>query len=92
MDEGRNMILFFSTLIEGINTPEVRKAFEAKGHMFYPQRVVYFHGDGKIKYAGLEDQSDVLDDDRFVVKKRKMSDKKDEKRCAPASETDCGLG
>lgn len=78
MDEGRNMILLFPTLIEGINTPEARKAFEAKCHMFYPQRVVDFYGDGKTKYAGLEDKSDVLDDDGIVVKKRKTSDKKNE--------------
>lgn len=79
MDEGRNMILLFPTLIEGINTPRGRKAFEAKCHMFYPQRVVDFRGDGKPKYVGLEDKSDVLDDDDNVVKKRKVSsDQKDE--------------
>lgn len=78
MDEGRNMILLFPTLIEGINEPEARRAFEAKCHMFYPQRVVDFHGDGKIKYAGLEDRSDVVDDDGNVVKKRKKGGEDDE--------------
>ncbi|KAJ4409205.1 hypothetical protein N0V82_009520 [Gnomoniopsis sp. IMI 355080] len=73
MDEGRNMILLFPTLIEGINTPKGRKAFEAKCHMFYPQRVVDFKDDGIPKFAGLEDQSDLLDDDGNVVKKRKQS-------------------
>lgn len=71
MDEGRNMILLFPTLIEGINTPKGRKAFEAKCHMFYPQRVVDFKGDGRTKFAGLEKGSDILDDDGNVVKKRK---------------------
>lgn len=71
MDEGRNMILLFPTLIEGINEASARRAFEAKCHMFYPERVVDFHGDGKTKYAGLEGKSDVVDDDGNVIKKRK---------------------
>lgn len=76
MDEGRNMILLFPTLIEGINTSKGRKAFEAKAHMFYNQRVVDFKGDGVTKFAGLEDASDELDDEGNVVKKhkRKASD------------------
>lgn len=74
MDEGRNMILLFPTLIEGINTPEGRKAFKSKCHMFYPQRVVDFVGDGVPKFSGLEDASDLLDDDGNVVKKRKRDD------------------
>lgn len=76
MDEGRNMILLFPTLIQGINTPEGRKAFEAKCHMFYTERVVDFKDDGITKFAGLENSSDVLDDDGNVVKKRKKEDKK----------------
>lgn len=75
MDEGRNMILLFPTLIEGVNTPEGRKAFEAKCHMFYPQRVVDFKDDGIPKFAGMEDKSDLLDDDGNVVKKRKKNEK-----------------
>lgn len=74
MDEGRNMILLFPTLIEGINTPEGRKAFEAKCHMFYPQRVVDFRDDGIPKFAGMEGKSDLLDDDGNVLKKRKKLD------------------
>lgn len=74
MDEGRNMILLYPTLIEGIETPEARKAFESKCHMFYPQRVVDFKGDGVAKWSGLEGQSDLLDDDGNVVKKRKQKD------------------
>jgi len=62
MDEGRNMILMFPTLIQGINTPEGRKAFKAGAHMFYPQRVVDFIGDGVPKWSGLDGQSDLLDD------------------------------
>lgn len=71
MDEGRNMILLFPTLIEGISSAEARKAFKATCHMFYPQRVVDFAGDGVEKWAGLEGKSDLLDDEGKVVKKRK---------------------
>lgn len=77
MDEGRNMILLFPTLIEGIETPEARKAFESKCHMFYHQRVVDFNGDGIAKWAGLEGKSDLLDDDGNVIKKRKQKDEKE---------------
>lgn len=62
MDEGRNMILLFPTLIEGINTPEGRKAFETSCHMFYGQRVVDIK-DGKPKWTRLSDQSDLMDED-----------------------------
>lgn len=72
MDEGRNMILLYPTLIEGIETPETRKAFESKCHMFYPQRVVDFNGDGIAKWSGLEGHSDLLDDDGNAIKKRKQ--------------------
>lgn len=77
MDEGRNMILLYPTLIEGIETPEARKAFESKCHMFYPQRVVDFRGDGIAKWSGLEGQSDLLDDDGNVIKKRKQEGSKE---------------
>lgn len=77
MDEGRNMILLYPTLIEGIETPEARKAFESKCHMFYHQRVVDFKGDGIAKWSGLEGESDLLDDDGNVVKKRKQDKGKD---------------
>ncbi|CAN8098023.1 unnamed protein product [Discula destructiva] len=79
MDEGRNMILLFPTLIEGINTPEGRKAFQSKCHMFYPQRVVDFKDDGVRKFAGLEDKSDLLDEEGNVVKKRKKVEAEKEK-------------
>lgn len=77
MDEGRSMILLFPTLIEGINTPEGRRAFAAKCHMFYPQRVVDFKGDGIPKFAGLENDSDTLDDEGNVIKKRKRDSDSD---------------
>ncbi len=62
MDEGRNMILLFPTLIEGINTDEGRQAFKAQCHMFYPQRVVDIK-DRLPKFKGLSDQSPLIDED-----------------------------
>ncbi|GAB1316964.1 hypothetical protein MFIFM68171_07174 [Madurella fahalii] len=62
MDEGRNMILLFPTLIEGINTPEGREAFKAQCHMFYPQRVVDIK-DGLPKFKGLADESARVDEE-----------------------------
>jgi hypothetical protein len=69
MDEGRNMILLFPTLIEGINTKKAREAFRATCHMFYPQRVVDFQRDGRIKWKGLDNNSDILDDEDNVLVK-----------------------
>ena len=63
------MILLFPTLIEGINTPEGREAFKPTCHMFYPQRVTSFPNDGVIKWAGLDNKSDLLDDDGNVLVK-----------------------
>jgi len=62
MDEGRNMILLFPTLIEGINTKEGREAFKATCHMFYPERVVDIK-DGLPKFKGLSDQSPLVDEE-----------------------------
>ncbi|KAK4465043.1 hypothetical protein QBC42DRAFT_262369 [Cladorrhinum samala] len=62
MDEGRNMILLFPTLIEGINTKEGREAFKPQCHMFYPQRVVDIK-DGLAKWAGLNEESELCDEE-----------------------------
>jgi len=62
MDEGRNMILLFPTLIEGIGTEEGREAFKAQCHMFYPQRVLDIR-DGIPKYKGLSGESPLVDEE-----------------------------
>ncbi|KAK3346377.1 Mss4-like protein [Lasiosphaeria hispida] len=62
MDEGRNMILLFPTLIEGIDTPKGREAFAAQNHMFYPQRVVDIK-DGLPKFKGLSNNHPLIDED-----------------------------
>lgn len=69
MDEGRNMILLFPTLIEGINEGDARENFKPTCHMFYTQRVVDFKGDGIVKWKGLDNQSDFIDDDGNVLVK-----------------------
>lgn len=75
MDEGRNMILLFPTLIEGINTDEGREAFKPKCHMFYTQRVVDLKGDGLDKWAGLDGKSDKVDDDGEVIERQSKKQK-----------------
>jgi len=77
MDEGRNMILLFPPLIKGINTKEGKEAFKPTCHMFYPQRVAEFRGDGLVKWEGLDNGSDLLDDDGNVLVKHEegMKDK-----------------
>lgn len=76
MDEGRNMILLFPTLIEGINTPRGRAAFKPACHMFYPQRVCDVK-DGLDKWAGLDFMSDKINDEGEVVEKYHEGMKKD---------------
>lgn len=66
MDEGRRMILLFPGLIEGINTPEGRQAFEAECHMFYGRRVVDVK-DGKDKWEGLAGDSRRMDQEGIVI-------------------------
>jgi len=56
------MILLFPTLIEGINTPEGRDAFQAQCHMFYTERVVDLK-DGLPKFSGMSDKSPLVDED-----------------------------
>jgi len=68
MDEGRNMILLFPPLVEGINTPEAREAFKPSCHMFYPQRVCDIK-DGIDKWSGLDYNSDKVDEDGNVIEK-----------------------
>jgi len=67
MDEGRNMVLLFPTLIDQINTKEAREAFKPQCHLFYPQSVVRFKDDGLVKWEGLDEKSAKLDDDGNII-------------------------
>lgn len=68
LDEGRNMIMLFPSLIEGVESDAGRHAFKPSCHLFYPQRVVDFTGDGLEKWSGLDGKSDLLRDDGERVK------------------------
>lgn len=75
MDEGRNMVLLFPTLLN-LDTPELRENFQnqwvetefsvitltmSRCHIFYPQRVADIP-DGKPKWTGLDDKSELMDE------------------------------
>jgi len=60
MDEGRNMILLFPSLIN-FKSPEDRALFKPRCHMFYGQRVMDIP-DGLPKWTGLNDLSDLIED------------------------------
>ncbi|KAJ0416370.1 Mss4-like protein [Aspergillus carlsbadensis] len=65
MDEGRNVCLVFPELIDykasGTDHDTWRQAFEPKLHIFYGARAMDIP-DGKPKWSGLDEQSDMLDD------------------------------
>ncbi|KAL8650563.1 MAG: hypothetical protein Q9226_005096 [Calogaya cf. arnoldii] len=80
MDEGRNMILLFPTLIDFKNA-EDRKNFEPSCHMFYTRRVLDIN-DGKPKWTGINESSDLIADtpqDAINELKRKRQDEEQEK-------------
>ncbi|KAL1297771.1 hypothetical protein AAFC00_006308 [Neodothiora populina] len=60
MDEGRNMILLFPSLIH-LKTDEDKKNFKPRCHMFYNQRVMDIP-DGLPKWTGLSGDSDLIED------------------------------
>ncbi|KAM4054470.1 glutathione-dependent formaldehyde-activating enzyme [Hirsutella rhossiliensis] len=61
MDEGRNMVLLFPTLL-ALSTQEQRQNFQVQCHLFYPQRVVDIP-DSLPKWEGLDHQSRLLPQD-----------------------------
>ncbi|KAM0256573.1 hypothetical protein ACHAQJ_004860 [Trichoderma viride] len=60
MDEGRNMVLLFPTLLSFQNENQ-KKNFEIQCHIFYSQRVVDLP-DGKPKWTGLDNKSELVDE------------------------------
>lgn len=81
MDEGRNMILLFPTLID-FKSPEERKNFDISCHMFYPRRVLDIP-DGKPKWSGINGQSDLIEDspqEAINELKRKREEEEGEKK------------
>ncbi|KAL8933203.1 MAG: hypothetical protein Q9216_006471 [Gyalolechia sp. 2 TL-2023] len=81
MDEGRNMILLFPTLID-FKSLEDRKNFDISCHMFYPRRVLDIP-DGKPKWTGINESSDLIEDspqEAVNELKRKRQEEEDEKK------------
>ncbi|KAI0096009.1 Mss4-like protein [Nemania sp. FL0031] len=75
MDEGRRMALMFPGIIQFENA-EDKKLFDPQCHIFYSQRVVDLP-DGKPKWAGLDNASELMEDVKSheaetVVGKRKV--------------------
>jgi hypothetical protein len=60
MDEGRNMILLFPSLVH-LKTDEAKRKFKPRCHMFYGQRVMDIP-DGLPKWSGLSGESELIED------------------------------
>ena len=60
MDEGRNMILLFPSLVH-LKTDDDKKKWRPRCHMFYGQRVIDVP-DGLPKWTGLNQGSDLIED------------------------------
>ncbi|QDS68963.1 hypothetical protein FKW77_008842 [Venturia effusa] len=60
MDEGRNMVLLFPSLVHFKSDAEKRN-FRPKCHMFYGERVIDVP-DGLPKWSGMKDKSDLIED------------------------------
>ncbi|KAK3702474.1 hypothetical protein LTR37_014836 [Vermiconidia calcicola] len=60
MDEGRNMILLFPSLVH-LTTDEAKAKFKPRCHMFYGQRVLDVP-DGLPKWTGINETSELIED------------------------------
>jgi len=70
MDEGRNMILLFPSLIK-FKSKEEKANFDPTCHMFYGKRLLDIP-DGLPKWSGMSGSSDLIEDSPpEEVKKRK---------------------
>ncbi|KAK1512536.1 uncharacterized protein CCOS01_14776 [Colletotrichum costaricense] len=69
MDEGRNMVLLFPGLLH-FDGEEKRKKFDVQKHIFYGQRVVDLP-DGKPKWSGLDEKSELMEEEVVHVKHKK---------------------
>lgn len=78
MDEGRNMILLFPTLIK-FKSQEEEKKFKPKMHMFYDQRVIDIP-DGLPKWKGLNKESDLIEDSPKEMVEEQKKEKAGKKR------------
>ncbi|KAF2497215.1 hypothetical protein BU16DRAFT_458851 [Lophium mytilinum] len=77
MDEGRNMILLFPSLVN-FKSKEDRELFKPRCHMFYDQRVMDIP-DGLPKWTGINNESDLIEDSP-PEKVRELERKREEER------------
>ena len=78
MDEGRNMILLFPSLVH-LKTDEDKAYFKPRCHMFYGQRVMDVP-DGLPKWSGLSGDSDLIEDSPVeMVRERERKREEDRK-------------
>ena len=85
MDEGRNMILLFPSLIQ-LKTQEAKEHFKPREHIFYSQRCIDIP-DGLPKWEKLNDQSDLIEDSPpDMIREREREREKKRKREEESSE------
>jgi len=77
MDEGRNMILLFPSLIN-FKSKEEQLLFKPRCHMFYGQRVIDIP-DGLPKWTGINNESELIEDSP-PEKVREVERKREEER------------
>ena len=80
MDEGRNMILLFPSLVH-LKSEKDRLNFRPRLHMFYGQRVMDIP-DGLPKWTGLNQESELVEDsppDLVRETERKREKEREEK-------------
>ncbi|RDI84461.1 hypothetical protein Vi05172_g5728 [Venturia inaequalis] len=81
MDEGRNMVLLFPSLIH-FKTEKDKEHFKPRCHMFYKERVIDVP-DGLPKWSGMKDKSDLIEDspeEDVKEYERKVSKEKKERQ------------
>jgi hypothetical protein len=78
MDEGRNMVLLFPSLIKMKNQKE-RDNFKPHCHMFYAQRHVDIP-DGLPKWSGMEKESDLIEDSPKEMMEQQKREKEGQKQ------------
>jgi len=77
MDEGRNMILLFPSLIQ-FKTQEEKELFKPREHIFYSQRCMDVP-DGLPKWEALNDQSSLIEDSPpDMIRERERKRKREE--------------
>ncbi|TID22799.1 Glutathione-dependent formaldehyde-activating family GFA [Venturia nashicola] len=90
MDEGRNMVLLFPSLVH-FKSEEEKEHFKPKCHMFYKERVINIP-DGLPKWSGMKDKSELIEDspeeDVKEYERKKLKEKKEEQENGENSKDD----